>query len=199
MHKRNILLISLLLALGLAALFTFVPGVTRFRILEWLFMPALLISLLISGSGHSPSELSGWSTFVVLALFYWGLLLIAWALYADFKLFRKAALGLEPRRMRAEPDTARDHLEDLGRILVQVEGGRRKHLLLHNTDALDLAGAPQMVAARALLQHRSEPLVIKVLDHFERSLTAKVGQEESARTMQALPGEAEQVMKESAT
>lgn len=198
MHKRNIFLISLLLALSLAALFTFAPSVTGFRALEWLFMPALLVTILLSGASHSPSEVSGWSSFVVLALIYWGLLLIAWALFAEFRMFRGAFRSLEtrPQGLRAEPDTARTRLEDLGRILVQVETGRRRHSLLQNTDALDLTGAPNLVAARALLHHGSERLVLKAMDRFERALAAQVGLKEGARAMQDLRAEAERTLEE---
>jgi hypothetical protein len=159
-------------------------------------MPAILATFLLSGGSHSPSELSGWSSFVVVALVYWGLILIGWALFAEFRIFRKAFRTLEVSRqgLRAEPDTARTRLEDLGRIVVQVETARRRHILLHNADALDLTGAPHLVAARALVDQGGDPLVRKALGRFAKVLTARLGQEDSALAMRELHAEAERVL-----
>jgi hypothetical protein len=207
MHKRNIVLTAFVLAAIIAGAFIAYPKLNHFVFLRWLYAPAMLLSLVFSGSSHSPSTYAVWPSFVFNTLFYWVVLLVLYAFFCELRILYKVvhhlddveqdvaadktdalvhpekvgqSLGLQQPENVGRPVTTPDttmNLKKFGDALKAVEKLRRKNYLLRKLDSLDLNLPPDRLAARAIKQPVQERLVKVLLKRFESKFAADISHE----------------------
>ncbi len=198
MHKRNITLTALALAAVVTLAFQFSSTVTHSDILGGFYIPAIFMSVVLSGGSHSPSEVAAWSSFIVYTLFYWSAFLVAYAFLWEIYLFRSILRHLEDaRRSRPRSVTADsrgdlerlvedDGLSILGKAIKETESRRRSHFLLNNTEALDLSATPEHLAAQAITHLANARPVKGLVKKLEAELAAEAGPQKAAELMAKL-------------
>ena len=95
MHKRNIALTALVLAAIIAGSFFVYHKLSHFAFLRGLYAPAILLSILLSGSSHSPSAVTVWVNFVIFTLVYWFIIWIFIAFISELLMIRRGFHHLE--------------------------------------------------------------------------------------------------------
>src|SRR5690242_19328714 len=90
MHKRNIALTSLALAVVLAGTFALFPKLSHLDFLATFYFPSIIASVLLSGDSHTPSPFLAWSSFVIYTLCYWAVLFVLYAFFWEFHLLRRS-------------------------------------------------------------------------------------------------------------
>lgn len=184
MHKRNILLMSLVLAALLAGTVLLFPDLNRFSVFGILYFPSLLLSVFISGN-QAPSVTSGWFSFVMLTLVYWVLILMIYALFIEMRLLRQVVHHLEDEpgagvQLASEESNTDRTLQKIGKALQDAVSLRRKRWLLSNLESLDLSEAPATLAAKAITTAGTQQPVKGLLKHLEADYAAKHGEQAAA-------------------
>lgn len=194
MHKRNTFLIALLLAFALAGFTLVAPGLSDGAVFNAFFLLPVMVSLLLAGGLHAPGPVSWWCSFLAFSLFYWGVLLVAYALALEVYLVRQAFRSLDAHVRSLGPEhelRPEDTFEALGRALHDLETHRRRHWLLADAEELDLTLAPQALAARALTRHRDSRPVKKLMKRYQATLGDRVGTTVAARMVKDLHEQAQ--------
>jgi hypothetical protein len=160
--------------------------------LGWTYFPALALSVVLShffgGNPHSPSAVTGWSSFAVYTIFYWVVFLIIYVLLLEFYLLRKVLHHLDDAKqhlMSDKPDS-RQALEKIGRAIAEVEARRRRHFLLQPLDLPDLNEAPHLLAARAITGAGKTRPVKGLLKKLNSRLKTEMGSTKAALVMAKL-------------
>jgi len=136
-HKTHIALVTLIVAIALAALFTLAPSVTHFEALSILYLPSLALAILFSDGGH-PGEVSIWASFLVYTLIYWAVLLVAYALVLDAFIGSRARRSLHQRLQSMRGDALNDEglLKLAGSEIRKLEVRRSGHFFLKSVDTV---------------------------------------------------------------
>src|SRR5215510_15806716 len=103
MDKRNVVILTALLATVIAGSFFFWPGLGDFRPLRGLYVPAILMTIVFSGGIHEISAVAGWSSFVVCTLIYWGILLVGYAVLWEIHLVNQGAREIDGLELAGAP------------------------------------------------------------------------------------------------
>ena len=90
MHTKNIAFISLGLAVLVAAIFFLFPEASRFTFFRFLYAPAVLLTVLLSDSIHSPSVASIWVYLVIFTLVYWFIFGAIFAFVRELVMIRQS-------------------------------------------------------------------------------------------------------------
>jgi hypothetical protein len=149
MHKRNTVLIALLLAAPITIAITLWH---RSDAVGVFYFPAIVLSVIFSGKSHSPGAIAEWSSFIVYTLLYLVIFLVIYALLLESYLLRQGLAHLQEisDKEPSADSSPQARLEELGSAIRDVETKRRTHWLLANTDSIDLSEPPDLLGARAL-------------------------------------------------
>jgi hypothetical protein len=191
MHKRNLTLTALFWAGVVTVAFLIFPRIYHGSI-GWAYFPSIVISVglshLFGGNPHSPSAITGWSSFAVYTIFYWIVFLIIYVLLLEFYLLRKVLGHLDEAKQHLKtdkPDT-RPALEHIGQGLAELEARRRRHFLLQPLALPDLNEAPHLLAARAITNAGNTRTVKRVLKKLNKRLGREIGSTQAAVAMAKL-------------
>jgi len=191
MHKRNLTLTALFWAGVVTVAFLIFPRIYHGSI-GWAYFPVIVISVALShffgGNPHSPSAITGWSSFAIYTIFYWVVFLILYVLLLEFYLLRKVLDHLDEAKqhLKADKPDTRHALEHIGRALAELEARRRRHFLLQPLDLPDLNEAPHLLAARAITNAGDTRTVKRVLKKLNQRLAREVGSTKAAVAMAKL-------------
>jgi hypothetical protein len=152
MHKRNTVLIALLLAAAVTLGVTLWTSVHRSDTVGILYFPAILLSVILSGRSREIGAVAEWSAFLIYTLFYLVVFLIVYVLLLEWFLLRRGIARLDEKYVdeRVQSGPSQAAFESLGRAIRDVESRRRGHWLLNDTQAIDLSEPPELLGARAL-------------------------------------------------
>ena len=152
MHKRNTVLIALLLAAVVTMGVTLWTSVHRSNAVGVVYFPAILLSVILSGRSREIGAVAEWSAFLVYTLFYLVMFLVIYVLLLEWFLLRRGIADFHQTfdHERTEEAPSQAAFESLGRAIHDVESRRRGHWLLDDTRSIDLSESPDMLGARAL-------------------------------------------------
>jgi hypothetical protein len=203
MHKRNLTLTALVWAAIITCAFLLFPRLYH-GTLGLFYWPAIALAVtaahFLTGNGHSPSNVIGWSSFAVYSIFYLVVFLVVYVILLEIYLLRgvlhhldDAIQYLTPVEAKRGPDEpvsdgtdTQKALETVGQALAEVEAKRRKHFLLKSIDLLDLSEAPHILAARAITGAGQSRPVKGLLKKLRSKLAAKIGPTKAAFLMAKL-------------
>jgi len=198
MHKRNLTLTALFWAGVVTAAFLFFPRIYHGSI-GWTYFPSLAISVVLShlfgGNPHSPSAVTGWSSFAIYTIFYWVVFLIIYVLLLEYYLLRKVLDHIDDAKehLKAEKPDTRHALEHIGQGLAELEARRRHHFLLQPLDLPDLKEAPHLLAARAITRSGKTRAVKRLLKKLNKRLAREIGSTQAAVAMAKLREDAHNI------
>ena len=192
MHRQNIFLAALLIALLITIAFRMFPALNHSDVLGWMYFPVIVATVLMSGNSHSPSAVAGWTTFIVYTLIYWGFFFVVYAVLLELYLVRSAFRQVDTihRGVEASHDEVGDALRSFGKALSVIEARRRGHFFLRNLEALNLDEDSGHLGAHALANLGNERVVKAVLKHFQTQLARKIGANDAAAFINNLKQEA---------
>lgn len=209
MHKRNLSLAALGLAALISVSFYAWPGLGDYDALRWIYVPAILLTILFSGGVHGEiSPLAGWLSFIGCTLVYWGILLVLLAIGSEFWLLRRGSGEIDSLDLGGAPPVrgadaralvaarAPDYLAAVGRALVKIEGGRRRNPLLEDMEMLDLKADPRLIAAQAIVRSEGHRAVKGVLAKLQARLEKEHGREAAERAIAQLRQDAADALKQ---
>jgi hypothetical protein len=191
MHKRNLTLTALFWAGVVTVAFLIFPRIYHGSI-GWVYFPSVALSVVWShifgGNPHSPSAVTGWSSFAVYTIFYWVVFLIIYVLLLEFYLLRKILDHLDEAKqhLKADKPDTRHALEHIGQGLAELEARRRRHFLLQPLDLPDLKEAPHLLAARAITRSEKTRPVKHLLKKLNKRLAREIGSTQAAVAMAKL-------------
>ena len=198
MHKRNLTLTALFWAGVVTAAFLFFPRIYHGSI-GWAYFPSLAISVVLShlfgGNPHSPSAVTGWSSFAIYTIFYWVVFLIIYVLLLEYYLLRKVLDHIDDAKehLKADKPDTRHALEHIGQGLAELEARRRRHFLLQPLDLPDLKEAPHLLAARAITRSSKTRAVKRLLKKLNKRLAREIGSTKAAVAMAKLREDAHNI------
>jgi hypothetical protein len=193
MNKRNVTFAALVLAALITGLFMVFPPLNR--ILEIFYVPAILLTAVLSSDIHSPSGIAGWTAFAGNTLFFGVVFVVLYAFLSEFALMRRAkvSVGRHVFALRAGDGDSGSYLEAFGRAVAELEAKRRKRFLLQGIDAIDLSQSPAKVGAQAIaLSHKKRPIK-KLLKRFESEVARSEGADKAASIMQEMQQRAQMI------
>ncbi len=191
MHKRNLTLTALFWAGVVTVAFLIFPRIYHGSI-GWAYFPSIVISVVLSrifgGNPHSPSAVTGWSSFAIYTIFYWIVFLIFYVLLLEFYLLRKVLDHLDEAKqhLKADKPDTRHALEHIGQGLAELEARRRRHFLLQPLDLPDLQEAPHLLAARAITHAANTGTVKRLMKKLNKRLAREIGSTKAAVAMAKL-------------
>jgi hypothetical protein len=194
MHKTNILLISIALAIPVTAAVTWLPFIHRSEWLGIFYFPAILLSVALSG--HSPGTASVWTSSIAYTLLYLCVIVIVYALLLEIYVLRSALSRIAKNvdvEAASETLDARRVFESVGQGLQDVETRRRKHWVLAARPYADLS-EPHVVQG-------AKPFAVGPRDRVEKAfihalyakLKRQLGEAVATQTMQRFEEQAAQV------
>jgi hypothetical protein len=195
MHKRNLTLTALFWAGVVTIALWFFPHIYH-GAFGWVYAPALALSVVFEhyfgGNPHSPSAVTGWSTFAANTIFYTSIFCISYAVVLEFYLLRKVLDHVEDAKehLKSDKPDTRHALEHLGTALAQLEARRRRHFLLQPLELPDLNEAPHLLAARAITRSGKTRPVKRLLKKLNKRLAREIGSTNAAFAMAKLREEA---------
>jgi hypothetical protein len=190
MHKRNMAMTALLLAAMVALAYYLVPDLKQVEIFKIFNMPAFFVTMALSGGVDSPGVGPIIAGFLSFTLFYWTLALVFYVILLEAYLLRKIMDDLLTARHHLvhnpEKDSMDTALESLGHAVSHFEESRRRHLLLKDSDALDLTTEHKKLGSMALNELADDRSVKMVVKRFRRELTLVGGSERATAMLDAL-------------
>jgi hypothetical protein len=189
MHRLNIFLTALLLALLITVAFRLFPVLNHFDVVGWMYFPAIVATVLMSGNKHAPSEVAGWIVGYTLA--YWGVFFVIYAILLELSLIRRGFRreGIIDFSLHSK-DEMSGVLQRFGVALTTIESRRRQHFFLRNLESLNLADSPEELGAHAIANLGDERLIKAMLKHFQSRLAREMGKRDAVAFINELKEEA---------
>lgn len=152
MNKRNAAMLAALLAFFITCAVLWLPLVHRSAITGILYIPAIALSILLSGEGHSVKPAAGWVGFLVYTLLYLVVFIVAYVFILEWYLLTRnlERSQSESRTNLKDFPAENGELRHVGRAIQFVERARRRHFILQAESSIDLTEDPTLTAARAL-------------------------------------------------
>jgi hypothetical protein len=198
MNGRNLIATVLTLAALITGLFIAFPEINGSDIVDQIYAPAIFLTILLSGSSHSPSEIAGWIVFVGYTVLIIVSVVVPYAFLSEQFLIRGSFFDvdrlavdferLQPRAVDVDP-----YLAQIGQAIAELELKRRKHFFLKGIEELDPLQSADVVGAMAFMT-RDKRSVRLILVHLEEQIARTRGSAEASAFMNRVAEEARKVL-----
>jgi hypothetical protein len=201
MNKKNVAVTAAVLAAIITGLFFLFPGLNRSPIMDVVYFPAVLLTVIFSSDSHSPSAIAGWSAFLSYTLVYLVAFVVLYAFLAELYLIRTARVAVNHSTRTAyalratEGDNVTEYLRGLGKAVAELETRRRRNFLLDKIDDLDLAQPPAVLGAQAIMTSENKRPIKHLLKELESQLTRSEGAAQAQVTMDRIREAARDIAK----
>jgi hypothetical protein len=170
MNRRNAALLAAVLALLITCAMEFLPFLRRADITGIFYVPAIALSFILMGGGHSPTPVAGWTAFIVYTLLYLAVFIVIYVFVLEWYLLTRTLAGSQADRLSGAKEVSSESasLSDVGWAMQRIESRRRGHFLLKADESIDMKEDPAVTAARALTSAEPRKSVARVIGRLAK-------------------------------